>query len=33
MEAKFSALKGYTDFESSTLNSKVNQFIEFLKEQ
>ena len=32
MEAKFSALKGYTDCETSFLNSKVDQFIESLKE-
>ena len=32
MEAKFSALKGYIDCEISSLNSKVDQFIESLKE-
>ena len=32
MEAKFSALKGYIDCEISILNSKVDQFIESLKE-
>ena len=33
MEAKFSALKGYIDCEISILNSKVDQFIESLKER
>ena len=32
MEAKFSALKGYIDCEISSLNSKVDLFIESLKE-
>ena len=32
MEATFSALKGYTDCEISILNSKVDPFIESLKE-
>ena len=32
MEAKFPALKGYIDCEISILNSKVDQFIESLKE-
>ena len=32
MEAKFSALKGYIDREISFLNSKIDQFIESLKE-
>ena len=32
MEATFSALKGYTDCEISILNSKVDLFIESLKE-
>ena len=32
MEATFSALKGYTDCEISILNSKVDLFIEALKE-
>ena len=32
MEAKFSLLKGYIDCEISVLNSKVDQFIESLKE-
>ena len=32
MEAKFSALKGYIDFEISILNSKIDQFIESLKD-
>ena len=32
MEAKFSALKGYLDCEISSLNSKVDLFIESLKE-
>ena len=32
MEAKFSALKGYTDCETSILNSKVDLFIESSKE-
>ena len=32
MEAKYSALKGYIDCEISILNSKVDQFIESLKE-
>ena len=32
MEAKFTALKGYIDCEISILNSKVDQFIESLKE-
>ena len=32
MEAKFSALKGYIDCKISILNSKVDQFIESLKE-
>ena len=32
MEAKFSALKGYIDCEISILKSKVDQFIESLKE-
>ena len=32
MEAKCSALKGYIDCEISILNSKVDQFIESLKE-
>ena len=33
MEVKFSALKGYLDCEISSLNSKVDLFIESLKEQ
>ena len=33
MEAKFSALKGYLDCEISSLNSKVDLFIESLKEK
>ena len=33
MEAKSSALKGYIDCEISILNSKVDQFIESLKEK
>ena len=32
MEVKFSALKGYLDCEISSLNSKVDLFIESLKE-
>ena len=32
MEAKSSALKGYIDCEISILNSKVDRFIESLKE-
>ena len=32
MEAKFSALKGYIDCKISSLNSKVDLFIESLKE-
>ena len=32
MEAKFSALKGYIDCEISSLDSKVDLFIESLKE-
>ena len=32
MEAKFSALKGYIDCEISILNSKVDLFINSLKE-
>ena len=32
MEAKFSALKGYINWEISILSSKVNLFIESLKE-
>ena len=32
MEAKFSALKSYLDCEISSLNSKVDLFIESLKE-
>ena len=32
MEAKFYALKGYIDCEISILNSKIDQFIESLKE-
>ena len=32
MGATFSALKGYIDFEISILNSKVDLFIESLKE-
>ena len=32
MEAKFTALKGYIDREISILISKVDQFIESLKE-
>ena len=32
MEAKFTALKGYIDREISILSSKVDQFIESLKE-
>ena len=32
MESKFSAIKGYIDCEISILNSKVDQFIESLKE-
>ena len=32
MEAKFSALKGYIDCETSILNSKVDLFIDSLKE-
>ena len=33
METKFFALKGYIDCEISTLNSKVDQFIESFKEK
>ena len=33
IDAKFSALKGYIDCEISTLNSKIDRFVESFKEK